>query len=145
MQPFDSNVIEANYPTKKTKVTHANMNTKENREKGQKDNVKNNLEKDPVTKLWFGKGAKVKNTGDQLLDDTFYSLSNSQQITIWVPGMNMNYVGGKVDIALPGPRGSRQYQDEVFSGEYEIAKYRDFITAGGYYVQELLLRRPPPM
>jgi len=147
MSPFDGKIIQSNLPTKKTQVTNANINAKENREKGGKDTVKDNKKdpknKDLLTSLWMGEGTKVKNTGDRLIDDVFDSLSNSQTVRIWVPGMHMNYIGTKIDINLPVPRGTGKYNDEVFSGEYEVVKSRDMILSEGYFLNELLLRRPP--
>ena len=72
----------------------------------------------------------------------YTSLSNAQKCSIWVPGVNRNRIGFRVQVAFPRPQYMQgDSYDNVFSGEWEVVAVRDKIIKQ-YFVQELFLRRP---
>ncbi len=87
------------------------------------------------------RGSKQGIKTNQVMHQYFTSLSNAQQCSIWVPGINSNRVGKKVIVNFPRPSYLVQDEyDEIFSGYWEVTAVRDKIIKQ-YFVQELYLRR----
>jgi hypothetical protein len=89
----------------------------------------------------LGRGSKQgsKVAGDKQYFDT---MSNAQKASIWVPGRVNNLIGKKIKVVFPKPTYYAKTQnDHIFSGEWEVEYVRDKIV-GGYFLQEMFLKRP---
>jgi len=88
------------------------------------------------------RGTKRASKKNINMQQYYTSLSNAQKCSIWVPGVNRNRIGFRVQVAFPRPQYMQgDSYDNVFSGEWEVVAVRDKIIKQ-YFVQELFLRRP---
>ncbi len=87
-----------------------------------------------------GKKQSTISTGE--IQQYYSAISNAQNCSIWVPGLNKNRIGFRVIVNFPRPQYLQQDKyDSTFSGEWEVFAVRDKIIKQ-YFIQELFLRRP---
>jgi len=108
-------------------------------EKSQSDKKNATVKISDISKITRGqKQAVAPNNNKQ----TFNTLNNVNKGSIWVPGRNGNMVGKKITVNLPNVNSYSKGSDEMHTGEYEVYAVRDKIVGGGYFMQELFIRRP---
>jgi hypothetical protein len=92
------------------------------------------------SELVLGKGQKQGHLAGK--DQQYFeAISNAQRCSMWVPGRVDNLVGKKVTVVFPKPTYYAKESDRIFTGDWEVYLVRDKII-GGYFVNELFLRRP---
>jgi len=149
---FNMNTLLQNTPTSILNVDNIVNNSMEKLKDGvetlifQKDPKKSKSEKKDsgVKKSDLTKHVRgiKQSTGPAGTQQNYANLNNAQKGSIWVAGQNANYVGKKIKVNLPTAESYSKGSDDVASGEYEIYAVRDKIISGGYFTQELFLRRP---
>jgi len=148
---FDSDVLLQNVKSEVQSDDDQSVNSADNKDGVKQATIKAKAKESKNDKQ-VTKGTKVSETihqqGTKLLvkpneeKKYFNSLKDAQQMSIWVPGRNINRVGVKCEVNLPRPKfyAANEY-DKVFSGEWETYYVRDKII-GWYFMQEIFLRRP---
>ena len=69
-------------------------------------------------------------------------MSNLNQGSIWVPGVNKERIGFKIDIVFPKPVGYEPVGDsDMYSSTWEVYAVRNKIIKT-YFIQELFIRKP---
>ena len=88
------------------------------------------------------KGERQADVNQSNENQTFNILQNLGEGSIWVPGMNKDRVGYKIQIVFPKPIGYEQVGDsDQYTTEWEVYAVRDKLIKT-YFVQELFVRNP---
>ncbi len=86
-------------------------------------------------------GSAVSNEGIQGSKPSGKELRYLQTMSMWVPGINRNWMNMKISNEIPNPKNKMQNDmNTQYSGKWIVDKVRDKII-NGYFIQQLFLRR----
>jgi len=144
---FDALMRAAPARITSNKSEDVNANTKDNKKdpkaKGENLQSKSEIVKGlPTSKALAVRGERQSSTNQSNEKQSFNVLQNLNAGSIWVPGVNVNRIGFKIQIIFPKPLGYYGVdENDNYSTFWEVYAIRDKVIKN-FFVQELFVRNP---